>query len=151
MTKIKGGTKANIIPERCDLAIDRRMMPGETGESVMKELQEVVNALLQEEKALRIDLNMRSGYWDPFLTPENEPVVQATLAAVEEVVGTRPEIRGKAGCTDASHIFHKGAVPTVIFGPGNEKLAHKADECVEIKKLVAAVPIFLSIFHKLLG
>ena len=41
--------------------------------------------------------------------------------------------------------------PTVIFGPGNEKLAHKADECVEIEHFVAAVPIFISIFKKLLG
>ena len=48
-------------------------------------------------------------------------------------------------------IFHRGAIPTVIFGPGNEKFAHKADECVEIEKLVASVPVFMSIFHKLLG
>ena len=151
VTTIKGGTKVNIIPERCDLAIDRRMMPGETSDSVMKELQQVVDALLQDENELQVEMNVRSGFWDPFLTPENEPVVQATLAAVEEVTGTRPEILGKAGCTDASHIFHRGAVPTVIFGPGNEKLAHMADECVEIEHLVAAVSIFLSIFQKLLG
>jgi acetylornithine deacetylase/succinyl-diaminopimelate desuccinylase-like protein len=151
VTTIKGGTKVNIIPERCDLAIDRRMMPGETGDSVMKELQQVVDALLQDENELRVEMNVRSGFWDPFLTPENESVVQATLSAVEEVMGTRLEILGKAGCTDASHIFHRGAVPTAIFGPGNEKLAHKADECVEIEKLVASVSVFMSIFHKLLG
>jgi acetylornithine deacetylase/succinyl-diaminopimelate desuccinylase-like protein len=73
------------------------------------------------------------------------------METFEEVMGIRLEIHCKAGCTDASHIFHRGAIPTVIFGPDNEKLAHKADECVEIEKLVASVPVFMSIFHKLLG
>ncbi len=151
VTTINGGAKVNIIPERCDLAIDRRMMPGETSDSVMAELKQIVDSLLQDEKKLRIEMNMRPQCWNPYLISENEPVVQATLAAVEEIVGAKPEILGKAGCTDASHIFHMGAIPTVVFGPGNEKLAHKPDECVEIKQYVAAVPIFLSIFQKLLG
>lgn len=151
VTTIKGGSKVNIIPERCDLAIDRRMMPGETGESVMAELKQIVDRLRQDKDDLQVELNMRSGFWDPYLIAENEPVVQAIVAAVEEVVGAKPDILGKAGCTDASHIFHRGAVPTVIFGPGNEKLAHMADECVEIEHLVAAVSIFLSVFQKLLG
>jgi acetylornithine deacetylase/succinyl-diaminopimelate desuccinylase-like protein len=94
---------------------------------------------------------MRPQCWNPYLISENEPVVQATLAAVEEIVGAKPVMLGKAGCTDASHIFHMGAIPTVVFGPGNEKLAHKPDECVAIKQYVSAVPIFLSIFQKLLG
>ncbi len=101
------------------------------------------------------DLSMeRAAYFvenrNPYQVSENEPVVQATIGAVEEVMGSKPQILGKAGCTDASHLFHSGGIPTVIFGPGNEKLAHKADECIEIKNLVSAVPIFISIFHKLL-
>lgn len=151
VTTINGGAKVNIIPERCDLAIDRRMMPGETGDSVMAELKQVVDSLLQDEKKLRIEMKVRPQFWDPYLIAETEPVVQATRAAVEEIVGVKPEILGKAGCTDASHIFHMGGIPTVVFGPGNEKLAHKPDECVEIKQYVAAVPIFRSIFQKLLG
>jgi len=151
VTTINGGAKANIIPERCDLAIDRRMMPGETGDSVMAELEQIVDSLRQDEKKLQIEMNMRPQSWNPYLISETEPVVQATRAAIEEIVGVKPQILGKAGCTDASHIFHMGAIPVVIFGPGNEKLAHQPDECVEIKKYVAAVPIFLSIFQKLLG
>jgi len=151
VTTINGGAKVNIIPQRCDLAIDRRMMPGETSDSVMAELKQVVDSLLQDEKQIRIEINIRPQFWNPYLISENEPVVQATRAAVEEIVGAKPEILGKAGCTDASHIFHMAAIPTVIFGPGNEKLAHQPDECVEIKQYVAAVPIFLSIFRKLLG
>jgi hypothetical protein len=37
------------------------MMPGETGDSVMKELQQVVDALLQDENELRVEMNVRSG------------------------------------------------------------------------------------------
>ena len=150
VTMINGGSKVNIIPERCNISIDRRMIPGETSDSVAAELKQIIDALVKREKGLRVKLDMRPSYWDPYQVSENEPVVQATIGAVEEVMGAKPQILGKAGCTDASHLFHSGGIPTVILGPGNEKLAHKADECIEIKNLVSAVPIFISIFHKLL-
>ena len=38
---IQAGSKVNIIPERCTFSIDRRMMPGETSESVRREIEEV--------------------------------------------------------------------------------------------------------------
>ncbi|RPJ02505.1 MAG: M20 family peptidase, partial [Deltaproteobacteria bacterium] len=41
VTMIHGGTKENIIPDRCDLVLDRRMIPGETTETVTGELRAV--------------------------------------------------------------------------------------------------------------
>src|SRR5512143_1358212 len=41
VTMIQAGTKVNIIPERCTFSIDRRLMPGETSESVVREIEEV--------------------------------------------------------------------------------------------------------------
>ncbi len=150
VTMMSGGTKENIIPDRCDLTLDRRMIPGETTESVMKELQDVIAPLLAKEKELKIDIKMRPNYWDPYLISKEEPVVQATLESVKEVTGKEPDIRGKGACTDASHLFHLGGIPTVLFGPGDPFLSHKLDEHVPIKNLLLSTEALILIFHKLL-
>jgi acetylornithine deacetylase/succinyl-diaminopimelate desuccinylase-like protein len=146
---IHGGTKENIIPDRCDLVLDRRMIPGETTETVMKELQEVITPLLQEEKNVRIDVKMRPNYWDPYLLSEEEPIVQALVDSVREVTGKEPGTGAKAGCTDGSHLFHLGRIPAVLFGPGNAGLSHKADEWVAIDNILAATDVFSSLFNRL--
>lgn len=150
VTMIHGGTKENIIPDRCDLVLDRRMIPGETTETVMGELKGAIDPLLQKEKDLRIETKMRPSYWDPYLISEKEPIVQAVLKSVEEVTGKRPKTGAKAGCTDGSHLFHLGGIPSVLFGPGEAALSHRADEWVGIEDLLTATDVFTSLFKRLL-
>jgi succinyl-diaminopimelate desuccinylase len=149
VTMMSGGTKENIIPDRCDLTLDRRMIPGETTETVMRELQEIIESLMEREKELKIEVNMRPNYWDSYLISEDEPVVQAAIESFKEVTGRKPEISAKAACTDASHIFHLGGIPTVLIGPGDETLSHKVDECVSVEKLISSTEIFISTFNRL--
>ncbi len=151
VTMISGGAKVNIIPNRCNLSVDRRMIPGETTETVMKELQDVIKPILKEEKDLRIEIKMRPVTWDAYLLSETEPIVQATIASFKTVTGRSPEIRGKSAATDGSYLFHLGGIPTVLFGPGNQYLSHKADECVSLDDVVLSTKIFVEIFNKLLG
>jgi len=151
VTMIKGGTKENIIPDRCDLTVDRRMIPGETTEMVMEELKKIITPILKGEKGLQIEVKMRPNYWDPYLISEDEPVVRATIESFKQVTGEKPEIASKVACTDASHLFHLARIPTVLFGPGNALLSHRVDECVAMKNLVLSTAIFISIFGKLLG
>jgi acetylornithine deacetylase len=67
------------------------------------------------------------------------------------VVGQFPQIKGKAGCTDASHLYHKAGVPSVCFGPGFEDLAHKANERVALEKVVQAARVYALSAVKLLS
>ncbi len=151
VTMMNGGTKGNIIPDRCNLTLDRRMIPGETTETVMKEVQEIIDPLMEKEKGLKIEMKMRPNYWDPYLISEEEPVVQATIESVKEVMGKRPEVGGKGASTDASHLFHLGGVPPVLFGPGNPYLSHQVDEHVAIDNLLFSTEALILIFNKLLG
>ncbi|MFC1994992.1 M20 family metallopeptidase [Chloroflexota bacterium] len=151
VTMINGGTKVNIIPERCELAVDRRMIPGETQETVIEELARVIEPIAAEEKELQIETRVNPNHFDPFLISQDEPVVQATIEAFQQVMGRKPEITAKTGCTDASHLFKMAGIPTVLFGPGNERLCHVADEYVDIENVVLSTEIFVSTFGKLLS
>ncbi len=148
VTTISGGTKVNIIPERCELAVDRRMLPGETEETVMEELKKIIDPIVAGGKGLKIETRVRPDHFDPYLISEDEPIVQATIESFKQITGQKPEVAAKPSCTDASHLFHKAGIPTVIFGPGNGKLCHKPDECVDIADIVMSSHIFLSLLSE---
>ena len=149
---IQGGTKEDMIPDRCEVSVDRRMIPGETNETVVGELEKVIAPILKENKELQIEIKVSPvNYFDPYLISQEEPIVKATVESFRQVIGKEPEIGGKAGCTDGSHLFHMGKIPAVLFGPGNPYFAHKADEYVEIDNIVSSAEILVSVFDRLLG
>lgn len=150
-TMISGGSQVNVIPNRCRLTLDRRMIPGETTETVMAEVQEMIDSISAGEKEVGVEVEMRPAYWDPYLISETEPVVQAVAESIKKATGNNPVIRTKAACTDGSHIFHIGGIPAVLFGPGIPELSHKVDESVPIKNVVVATDIFMATFENLLA
>ena len=140
VTIISGGRQTNVIPEECILTLDRRMLPGETEDSITAEIQNALDGI--ETEGFTTELTLISKGWDPFITEESDPVVTTIDKAFRKVTGTEPKYRGKGGCTDASHIFHAG-IPVVIMGPGPANESHTADEKVEIVRLGQSVEIFL--------
>jgi len=149
VTMIRGGTKENIIPNRCELVVDRRLLPGETVEAIMEALKRIIDPMMEREKGLEIEVRLRPNHYDPYLIPQDEPIVQATIESFEKVIGEKAKIGAKAGSTDGSHLFLEG-IPAVIFGPGNPHFAHAVDECVDIEDIVLSTEILISIVDKLL-
>jgi len=148
VTMIQAGTKVNIIPERCTFSIDRRMMPGETSESISREIEEVLRKCSSDGIHSVVQISHEG--WDPYAIDPSSPWVKGLCEAVEEVTGRFPQIKGKAGCTDASHLYHHGKTPAVCFGPGLEDLAHKANERVALEKVVQAAKVYALSAAKLL-
>jgi acetylornithine deacetylase/succinyl-diaminopimelate desuccinylase family protein len=140
VTMIQSGTKVNIIPERCTFSIDRRLMPGEASESILQEIKEVLKKCAPE--GISSEVRVTHEGWDPYAIDPSSPLVKGLCQVIEEVVGQFPQIKGKAGCTDASHLYHKAGVPSVCFGPGFEDLAHKANERVALEKVVQAARVY---------
>ena len=140
VTMMQAGTKINIIPERCTFAIDRRMIPGETSETVRREIEEVVRQNLST--GISAEIRITHEGWEPYALDPASSLVAGLSRAVQEVVGEAPRLKGKAGCTDASHLVHKAGIPTVCFGPGLEDTAHTANERVALEKVVQAAEIY---------
>jgi succinyl-diaminopimelate desuccinylase len=151
VTTISGGHTVNVIPESCVFSIDRRMIPGETGDLVMEEIAAAFEPVRHAYPDIDIRVAPRAGYWDPYLIDVDEPVVAGLVAGYRAVIGDEPEIGSKAACTDASHLVNMAGIPTVLFGPGNERLSHKPDECVSVEHLVKATGIYISTVRALLG
>lgn len=151
ITMINGGTQVNVIPNRCRLSVDRRMIPGETVETVMSELEKTIDSISMDQEDIGIEIEMRPAFWDPYIISETEPIAQAVIGSFQKVTGNDPIIRAKAACTDGSHIFHIGGIPTVLFGPGIPEMSHQVDECIPITNLAVATEIFMATFEHLLA
>jgi len=149
VTMINAGAKVNIIPERCTFSIDRRMMPGETSQSALQEIENVLRQCSSDE--ISSDVRIIHEGWDPYAIDPGSPWVKTLCETIQEVVGQYPQIKGKAGCTDASHLYHLGKIPSVCFGPGLENLAHAANERVAMEKVVQAAQVYALSAVKLLA
>jgi acetylornithine deacetylase/succinyl-diaminopimelate desuccinylase family protein len=126
---IRGGLGLSTYPDRCDVEIERRTLPGESDRAVMAEL----TGLLDSARAASPGLSGRAEMMlsrPPFAVDADAPIVRAVVASAEVVRGHRPEIVGRAAWFDAALLGAAG-VPTVMFGPSGEG-AHAADEWVDL-------------------
>jgi succinyl-diaminopimelate desuccinylase len=147
---IQGGTVPNMVPNKCRIEVDRRLVPGDTQESVLTEFQAVLDRIAAETPGF--DASMEQLLWWPgYLVEEEEPIVQIAVTAFEKVMGYRPVITGKDAGTDASWINALAGIPVVMFSPGNGKNAMNADENVVIEDLVNATKVIAQIACDVVG
>ncbi len=126
---IRGGTQPNIVPDWCEISIDRRTLPGETSASVLRGLRKFL-----VKHGLKATINDSKGAPAPSLeTNPRLPLVQALLASV----GQNSTVGVDYFCDAA--ILAAGGIPSVVFGPGDIAQAHTATEWISVRQLDQAV------------
>jgi len=85
------------------------------------------------------------GRFDPAATDASDPIVITLVGAVTTVTGGAPPLEGVTYGADMRLLVNVGGVPTVLFGPGDVRVAHGSDEHVPIDELrVAAQTLILT-------
>jgi len=140
---ISGGTGAsNVIPGELQVQFNFRFSTELTAEQI----KERVRAIL-DRHGLEYELTWTlSGH--PFLTSTGD-LVEATVAAIEEVQGFRPELSTSGGTSDGRFIAPTGA-QVIELGPLNATI-HKLNECVKVADLDTLADIYTAILRRLLG
>jgi acetylornithine deacetylase len=136
---IQGGTQVNVIPARCKIEVDRRMVPGETNDAAAAEVTAALERLARADEKFRWTL-AQTEWYPPLQEPEDSPVAAALAAACRTVVG-RATFACAPWATDGGIFRHYG-VPTVVFGPGAIRKAHTKDEFVELDQVAAAALVY---------
>jgi acetylornithine deacetylase len=78
------------------------------------------------------------GRFDPAVTAEDDPIVAAVSGAAAAVCGSAPAVEGVTYGADMRLLVNVGRIPTVMFGPGDVRVAHMPDEHVPVADLEAA-------------
>jgi acetylornithine deacetylase/succinyl-diaminopimelate desuccinylase family protein len=150
VTIIHGGHKESAVPDRCEIVLDRRMVPGESPEAVVAEIKGVLRRVAATDPDLRVDIE---GYLPtsgpPSETPRDARLVGVAVEAVREVTGVAPEIYGAGFGCDMTHFRAIGA-EAVILGPGDIDRAHRADEYIGIDELVEGAQVYTTLMRRLL-
>ena len=122
---IEGGTAANVIPDRCSVQLGIRLVPGMKPADVTQRVREAVAIALPEERFELATL----GESPAMLLDEAAPL-HRELSSLAGQTGTE----SVAFATDAGWLQRVG-YRCVIFGPGDIRVAHRANESVPIAEL----------------
>lgn len=153
---------ASVVPGLCRATFDRRLLVGETEESVLAQVREAIDRLdipgldarvyLAEgkERCWTGETIRAKRFFPAWLLEREHPLVVKALAGLESA-GIVPELSHFSFCTNGSHFCGEAGIPTVGFGPSKENLAHVIDEYVEIEQLEAACAGFRGILASVLA
>jgi acetylornithine deacetylase/succinyl-diaminopimelate desuccinylase-like protein len=137
--KISGGRQPNIVPDHCEILVDRRTLPGETEASVRRE----ISAFLKKEKLFTEISSDKSVPCEALETDFNLPLVRQFFRSV----GQKKPVGVHYFCDAA--VLAAGGIPSVVFGPGDIAQAHTADEWISLAELERAKNMLVRFFNSL--
>ena len=133
---IGGGVKGNVVADRCEFYIDRRLIPGETPAATQAEIREIAERSIVGTPGLRVEVESpRLALGATMVDPESD-LVQSMLTA-NAYLGLSTELTGFSMASDGRFFAAQG-IPTIIYGPGDPKLAHIPDEWVGVEEVMEA-------------
>lgn len=139
-TMIEAGVKENVVPERCEVVVDRRLLPGETPESALATLRARVAGAL-DGSGLALEAEIVGHAFLPAEVGPGHPVVSALQSAAASVTGEPLELWGTPYSSDVRNLVNDAGIPAVTFGAGSIDLAHAPDEHVPLAELRIAARV----------
>ena len=160
VTEISGsGDSCNAIPDRCMMTIDRRLTLGETEARAIAEIQQIVRRedVRADIETVTYEITSYNGYalrgrkyQPPWLMPEDHPLVRKSLRAIERSLGVRPRLGAWQFSTDGAYTMGTAGIPTIGFGPGEERYAHTPEEQVRLADVARAARAYAQLAIELL-
>ncbi len=133
---IRGGTKANIVPDRCVLEVDTRVPFGLTHHDVMAYARQLLDELGYQYEIRPLRFQGAANYTSP-----RDPVVLALLQAVKEVRGDNPYGVLQWASSDARY-FRDHGIPVLQYGPAELPTIHSWNERVKVEDVVASAKVY---------
>ena len=135
---IQGGTKVNVIADKCIIEVDTRVPFGMKPEFVLDVARNLVRAVAPDAV-----VEPMMSYTKPNWTLENRPIVRAVELGIQSVLGIEEPVFSilLIGSSDASH-FRRHGIDTVLYGPGLQHTIHGYDEQVSVENLVESAEIY---------
>ncbi|MCA1554669.1 MAG: M20/M25/M40 family metallo-hydrolase, partial [Chloroflexi bacterium] len=128
------------VPEHARATINRHIVPGESGESVLAQMRSLAEHLASPAQfTFAID----PPYYPPWEVEREHPFVKTFGRAYEVEAGHAPQF-GYEGFGDANLFAGEMGIPTIHFGPHAGKF-HQADEWVDVNSIAATVRVFLRV------
>jgi len=152
VTEISSSTiSRNAVPESCVLIVDRRLTGGETEAGAVAEIRSMIN---RDGVDASVGVTEYSGrtytgyeyqahqYFPCWTTPEDDKWIRLLSSATSHELGYRPKMGRWEFSTDGVYTAGVAGIPTVGFGPGEERYTHTPEEQVSVANLIDAARVY---------
>ncbi|MCH8551315.1 MAG: acetylornithine deacetylase [Natronospirillum sp.] len=130
---MRGGAALNIVPERCTVDFEFRVLPSEDIDAIAAEVADYLATLDAEMKARYEECGVKLSQLSAFPGLDTSPEAEVVRLACE--LANAPDYRKVAYGTEAGLFSQTLGVPTVVLGPGSIDQAHKPNEFVAVDQL----------------
>ncbi len=145
VNRISGGDAFNVIPDKCEVSVDIRTVPGVSHEAVLSQLRGLIEQVGKDAgEDFRYEIEVCRDV-PGMQTDETDDFVKgfAVLAGVSEFTSV-------GYTTDGPH-FSLFQVPIVVYGPGKSESCHKPDEYIEFADMKRAKDTYKKLIGQCLG
>jgi putative selenium metabolism hydrolase len=161
ITMISSPHTPNSIPEWCEITIDRRLVAGETPESVLQPIRQTA-ALFDGEVFIPVqkvrthtgvDLDDRA-FFPGWMLNESHPLVQSALQTTRLLWNADAPVGIWQFSTDGAYSAGQAGIPTLGFGPQQEQYVHTPLDQVNLQKVKRAAlfyALFPFVYHQYLN
>ena len=141
---IKGGINTNVVPDRVELRLDRRIIPEEDPAAAETSLRALIEAAAAKFPGISVDIRRVLLALPLVRLPGATPLIEALQRHGAHFFGTDIAVHGVPLYTDARHYTTAG-IPAVLYGAGPRTLqeagGHGADECLRLEDMRRATQV----------
>jgi acetylornithine deacetylase/succinyl-diaminopimelate desuccinylase-like protein len=135
----------HTVQERCELTLDRRLLPGEDPNVAFAEIERIakeVDGLKDPVSDKPFSVEVRLGpFMYPSLVTTESPVVRAILRASEVMLGKPVETYYSPSAFDQGYLNHVGIV-TANFGAGEHQYAHTDYDMASVERTTDSARVY---------
>jgi succinyl-diaminopimelate desuccinylase len=137
-TIIRSGIKENAVPDYCEITVDRRLLPGETVEGELAELQRRLARIKHTDPEFEFEITTPEYSFAPAEIPADSRFARQVCDTVAAITGQPTEMYGTPFACDVRNLINDAGIEAITFGPGNVAECHCADERVSLEQLTDA-------------
>jgi putative selenium metabolism hydrolase len=142
----------NAIPDSCTIYVDRRLTEGETRDSAVAEVENIARGTEAMVEVLEYSEPSYTGlvlptdkYFPTWVLETDHALVRAGVAAAEAALGRTPTVDKWTFSTNGVASAGRLGIPTIGFGPSEERWAHTVLDQCPVDDLVAAMAFYAAL------
>lgn len=144
----------HTLQDRCELSLDRRLLPDEDPDAAVAEIRSVAGAVdgwldPVSGKPLRVEVE-KGAVMYPSLVTEDSKVVQLLRSGCVAMLGEAPETFYGQSAHDQGYLNAVG-IQTANFGSGEQAFAHTDLDMASVDKTYAAAKVYAWMIATYLG
>lgn len=153
----------SVVPSYCRATYDRRLLPSETEESVLKPIRDIISKIKASDSGFEAEVGFAYGkeqcytdetieakrFFPAWIYDENSSEVLSVKSEMEKS-GFTPKTDYYHFCTNGSHYAGEAGIMTIGIGPSKENLAHTVNEYIEVEQLTKAVEAYCCVMSALM-